>query len=634
MAPGGATSPTGMLWAYQLKREHGFLLDRMKRLESEITKVESTAKSAKNAFLSQDVAAIASQVQVLTQDGGSKATEKMRKEVMERLENVEAEMVAITSKVAELDQNSAKDEQERKRVFNNEKDLLKRIKEVERHLMEYEQNLNRIGDQLNEHQMDVIRDQLVNLLDQVKEDGGDRESFRESLQVLEEVTRELKQDNDKLAREIKALGKRPVIPTMSMPPPPMPAPSSASTPKALPMTEIKQSVVTKRMPPPVETQRNGKRLSGTACSTCRKTHKRCIHLDNGTDTDEEDEEEESVSRAPPPKYAPVPAAKTKPKQAQKKLAQTARAIKQEALDTQASRFKAPAARGLQREIQELKAASQFIIKESVSQLAAQKPAIASGRGWVNVERTPSDNKNAMAEQTSQDSGMGLTAAERLKRGRGRPKKILQDRPPPVSAPTRARGRLTKNASQLSTQVTQAETPKRGPGRPRTRRGVTQSAKNLVETPRHSRGRPKKDAPLVAKNVVNTPKHARGRPRKDGLQTPATTEAAAGLQIKQEYVESRLQPLREVQAAQTTEVLTSGAKAAPTKKEPGTGKKQLALGALKNNTAAPPVVERSEFSASPLSSGPPTPPKRKAAEQPTQQPQLKRRTVVEDDDSDY
>lgn len=378
------------------------------------------------------------------------------------------------------------------------------------------------------------------------------------------------------------------------------------------MTEVKQSVITKKMPPPPANHSDGKRLSGTACSACRKSHIRCTHGVGGTESDEEDKEQ-SVVTAPAPKPAPVAVPNNKPLQAQKKDTRTASAIKQEALDTQASRVEtqAPAARGLQREIRDLKAASQFIKQEPLSQLAAQKPAIASGRGWVNVERTPSDQKRAM-DGGSEDNDMVLTAAERVKRGRRRPAKTLQDQPPPVTALKRGRGRPRKNSSQLITQATQVETPKRG------------------------RGRPRKDGTQSAKGLVNAPKRGRGRPRKNGFQTPAKMPAASGLQIKQEYFEARQQPLREVKAAQTTEVSSPPAAPAPVKKEAGREKKQSALEALQNKrVVSPPWVER--FSASPLSDlscGPPTPPKRKAVEQPMQQPGLKRRTIEQDDDSDY
>ncbi|KAF2159306.1 hypothetical protein M409DRAFT_30183 [Zasmidium cellare ATCC 36951] len=610
MAPNRPTSPTGMLWAHQLKREHGFLLDRMKKLESEITKVESTAKSAKDATASHDIAAIASKVKALSEDGGSKATEQLREEVMERLENIAAEMEAITLKVAAIDEDSESVEEERRRAFSNEKALLKRVKEVEEHLNQYEKNLNRIGDQVNEQQMDVIRAQLADLLDQVKGEGAERGAFKDSLQVLEQVTRELKKDNEKLVKEIKALRKRPVAPTVAVQPTAMVASAPKSAYNALPVIDRDEQATTNRMPPPPPAIQKGvKRVFGTACSACRKSHLRCTHGSNAAGAVEEDAEEEDIPEAPAPRRTGAANTKSNPAPTRKENTRTAKAIKQEAAEAQGlqATTKAPAARGLQREIQDLRSASQFIKKEADTQRPVQKQVIASGRGWV-VERTPSDGQNAEPAQTSQDSTKGLTAAERVKRGRGRPRKNPQEPPPQASAaPKRGRGRPPKNPSQISTQVTQTsqtDTPKRGRGRPR--KDATQLLK-LVETPKRERGR--------------------GRPRKDAAQTPAAVRSSPPpRQIKQEFVESRQQPLRDVTAAQTTE------RPMPVKKEPGREKKQSALEALREKLAAGRSGGMGS-SSSVLSSAQPSPPKRKAVEPPAQQRRPKRRTMEQDVDDD-
>ena len=42
------SDPTALLWAHQLKREHGLLLDRMQKLEAAIDRVEKSATAAAN----------------------------------------------------------------------------------------------------------------------------------------------------------------------------------------------------------------------------------------------------------------------------------------------------------------------------------------------------------------------------------------------------------------------------------------------------------------------------------------------------------------------------------------------------------------------------------------------------------
>ncbi|SMY30208.1 unnamed protein product [Zymoseptoria tritici ST99CH_1A5] len=51
------TSPASLLWAHQLKREHGYLLERMQKLEAEIARVDSRNKAIEKNASKDDLAA-------------------------------------------------------------------------------------------------------------------------------------------------------------------------------------------------------------------------------------------------------------------------------------------------------------------------------------------------------------------------------------------------------------------------------------------------------------------------------------------------------------------------------------------------------------------------------------------------
>ncbi|EMF10702.1 uncharacterized protein SEPMUDRAFT_150720 [Sphaerulina musiva SO2202] len=77
------SDPTALLWAHQMKREHGFLLDRMQKLEAAISRIEGLATAA------QDVQALTEVAIDKSSAAAQQAVEKVRREVSTQFEDLE-----------------------------------------------------------------------------------------------------------------------------------------------------------------------------------------------------------------------------------------------------------------------------------------------------------------------------------------------------------------------------------------------------------------------------------------------------------------------------------------------------------------------------------------------------------------
>lgn len=204
------SSPTSLLWAHQLKREHGFLLNRMKKLEAEIAGVETRTQEAAGSARADDVAKLARKVQRLTDDGGHAAMEKIRGEVMEKFEDVGAEIEAVTIQVSNLERGQEGMKEEGKRARESERALLRRIKEVEGSMREYERGVVKLGRKIDELAVGKIREMLEGLRKDVEEEKVGLEVVKASLEKLGEAGRVLQEGSEKLEEQVKELAERPV----------------------------------------------------------------------------------------------------------------------------------------------------------------------------------------------------------------------------------------------------------------------------------------------------------------------------------------------------------------------------------------------------------------------------------------
>lgn len=203
-------SPTSLLWGHQLKREHAHLLARLQQLESagkqqgeRIQKAESAAKET----VSHEIAALTEQVRGLSEGDFNQRLSKMGEEVMSKLEDVQAEHEATMIKVASLDKDAAEVEEERRKAVTREKTLLQRINEAEKGLESYRENLQNVGRQVDEINMNAIKTQLENLTQQVLSEGAEMKRLEDSVHMLEAANEELLKANERLVAEMAKLAE-------------------------------------------------------------------------------------------------------------------------------------------------------------------------------------------------------------------------------------------------------------------------------------------------------------------------------------------------------------------------------------------------------------------------------------------
>ncbi|KJY00206.1 hypothetical protein TI39_contig339g00043 [Zymoseptoria brevis] len=202
------TSPTSLLWAHQLKREHGYLLERMQKLEAEIARVDSRNKAIETNASKDDLAALAEQVRTL-KDGGKNEAENLRQDVMTRLAAVSTDMEDIVKKITTIGDKGQQNKEDWERASGTQKSLLKRIEDVERNLQEYAHALELLGKEMDAAQTAKAWKMLDEMKEQVKAGQSGLDSVAANLITLEEVSDELKAQNAKLAKQIKELAKRP-----------------------------------------------------------------------------------------------------------------------------------------------------------------------------------------------------------------------------------------------------------------------------------------------------------------------------------------------------------------------------------------------------------------------------------------
>lgn len=236
---------TDLLWAYQLKREHQHLLTRIQGIESTNTRQDARIAAAEQSALhtrDTDVSALAQQVQALQDGGFKKRADLLERKFLERLEEVQAEGEAMCLKVDEMEKGVLKrEEDERKKTFQREKSLLKRIggcEAVIKKVVEEDAKLSERDDG------EVIEDLRVKI-DQVKEalakQVNEANACLQGVSKLEQMQQDLSRRVDGLKDEIAEIAaeasrtaQATFVPSQSLAglmPPPLPSRDNPLTQK-------------------------------------------------------------------------------------------------------------------------------------------------------------------------------------------------------------------------------------------------------------------------------------------------------------------------------------------------------------------------------------------------------------------
>ncbi|KAK3675726.1 hypothetical protein LTR78_004367 [Recurvomyces mirabilis] len=207
------SSPTSLLWAHQIKRENGHILERIRKLEHDNVQQDQRLKGAEQAAMSQaseDIAKITEQVSAIDPVAIKQQLSDIENDVATRLEDVQAESEATMLKMASLEQDEMLTEQARRKAADRETALLKRVAEVEAGLQRYRSSLDQVGRRIDEHSISKIADQLAGLTKQVTKEGSQMKLLEESIAALETANIELVKANDGLAEQIKELSFLPI----------------------------------------------------------------------------------------------------------------------------------------------------------------------------------------------------------------------------------------------------------------------------------------------------------------------------------------------------------------------------------------------------------------------------------------
>lgn len=200
------SSPTSLLWAHQLKREHGHLLKRMQELEANSERQAKRIKTAETAAESQsqtDLAALAKKVKALDHSGVASQLSKIEHSLREKAEELEAGIEAITIQIAAMKKDAESRDEEKRKAFTKEKTLLKRIGEIETGLKSYEDALDKMGRRVDDDRMEQIKGQLKALTRQVEKEGGRMQWLEASIIALEGANGDLMKANARLMTEIQ-----------------------------------------------------------------------------------------------------------------------------------------------------------------------------------------------------------------------------------------------------------------------------------------------------------------------------------------------------------------------------------------------------------------------------------------------
>lgn len=202
------SSPTSLLWAHQLKREHGYLLERITKLEGTSDVHDSRLDAVANiasAAQSEDVEKLAKRVEAIEDDGVGKRVAKVERDVKERLETVQAETEALVLQIAALEGDSRTKDEERKKASSKEKALLKRLGAVEQSVEDEQKVVKMLEQDLAANDTDELREQLGALMAYRKRDELDARTLAKKVTALEAANKEMMKANESFREEMTKL---------------------------------------------------------------------------------------------------------------------------------------------------------------------------------------------------------------------------------------------------------------------------------------------------------------------------------------------------------------------------------------------------------------------------------------------
>lgn len=206
MAPDRPSSPTSLLWAHQIRREHQYLLSRMKKLES-ASEIHSdrikSAETAAKAFATGEVASLTAKISALETSGKTQQQHviKLEKDLNERLDDTQAETEALALQVASLVDRDAEAKEETKLVLQG-------IEEAKAGLKKYENSLKALDKIVVPREIRRVEERLEMLSREIGGQAGDLKVCREDVQRLGEVNEVLRKGCETLEGQVRRVAER------------------------------------------------------------------------------------------------------------------------------------------------------------------------------------------------------------------------------------------------------------------------------------------------------------------------------------------------------------------------------------------------------------------------------------------
>ncbi|KAK4990456.1 hypothetical protein LTR66_001047 [Elasticomyces elasticus] len=194
------TSPTSLLWAHQLKREHTFLLDRIRAIEESVKRQNSDSRvveSLATKASTLDLAKLSARVNAFEKDNEDvrQWLKKLNAETQARLDAEVAQVERLAAKVALLEVE-ARRVREKKESFDNDKALLKRIETLETAGAQQAQLVQKIKESFEEADVDVLRRRVHTLETHNEQTLAEWQQAGQRLTAQEAVNVDLRKDHE------------------------------------------------------------------------------------------------------------------------------------------------------------------------------------------------------------------------------------------------------------------------------------------------------------------------------------------------------------------------------------------------------------------------------------------------------
>ncbi|KAK4938693.1 hypothetical protein LTR28_009543 [Elasticomyces elasticus] len=206
------TSPTSLLWAHQLKREHTFLLDRIRAIEESVKRQNSDSRvveSLATKASTLDLAKLSARVNAFEKDNEDvrQWLKKLNAETQARLDAEVAQVERLAAKVALLEVE-ARRVREKKESFDNDKALLKRIETLETAGAQQAQLVQKIKESFEEADVDVLRRRVHTLETHNEQTLAEWQQAGQRLTAQEAVNVDLRKDHENSEKRVREAQSR------------------------------------------------------------------------------------------------------------------------------------------------------------------------------------------------------------------------------------------------------------------------------------------------------------------------------------------------------------------------------------------------------------------------------------------